>query len=362
MNLFSPLALGDIQLSNRIVMAPLTRLRADEAGVPNELLVEHYAQRAGIGMIVTEGTWPVQESRSYPRQPGIETEAQVEGWRRVADAVHEEGGRIVLQLMHGGRVSHPEITGTPRIVAPSAIAAPGETRTAAGKVDLPVPHALTLDEVRATIDAFVRGAENAIRAGLDGVEVHGANGYLIHEFLSPVSNVRDDQYGGSPENRARFAIEVTAAVVDAIGAGRTGIRLSPEHNIQGVLEEDGADVLATYTALAKGLAPLNLAFVDVLHPEPAGDLVQTIRRLSGAPLITNTGFATPTSREEALALVADGHADAVGVGRAAIANPDLAIRWELETEENELVGATIYGPDHVGYTDYPALETVRSAR
>ena len=356
--LFDPADFGALHLKNRIVMAPLTRLRAGEHGVPNDLLVEYYAQRAGLGLIVTEGTWPVQEGRSYPGQPGIETDEQVAGWARVADAVHAAGGTIVMQLMHGGRVSHPEIAGTPRIVGPSAIAAPGQTHTASGKVDMPVPHALTLEEMPEVVAGFVRAAQNARAAGLDGVEVHGANGYLLHEFLSPVSNTRTDEYGGSPENRARHAIEVTTAVAQAIGADRTGIRLSPERNIQGVMEEDSDDVLATYTAVAAGLAPLGLAFLDVLHPEPGGALVHAIRSTAGAPLVVNTGFETPTTRTDAIALVDDGLADAVGVGRAAIANPDLAARWQHDAELNEARPHLFYGNGAEGYTDYPALAEV----
>ena len=360
MKLFEPADFGALPLSNRIVMAPLTRVRAGEHGVPNDLLVEHYAQRAGLGLIVTEGTWPVQEGRSYPGQPGIETEEQIAGWRRVADAVHAAGGTIVMQLMHGGRVSHTDISQTPRIVAPSALAAPGQTHLADGsKVDMPVPHELTTDEVQEAVQGFVQAARNAVAAGLDGVQVHGANGYLVHEFTSSVSNTRTDQYGGSPENRARFAIEVTTAVAGAIGADRTGIRLSPEHGIQGVIEDDPADVRAVYTAIAEGLAPLGLAFVDVLHAEPTGDLVQHIRRTVRAPFIANSGFSALTTRDEALALVEDGHADAVGVGRAAIANPDLAHRWEHDTELNEPRPELFYGQGAEGYTDYPTLAEVR---
>ncbi|WP_022905333.1 alkene reductase [Curtobacterium sp. B18] len=361
MKLFEPAELGALPLSNRIVMAPLTRTRAGEHGIPNDLLVEHYAQRAGLGLIVTEGTWPVQEGRSYPGQPGIETDEQIAGWRRVADAVHAEGGRIVMQLMHGGRVSHTAISATPRIVAPSAIAAPGQTHLPDGsKADMPVPHALTTDEVHEAVQGFVRAARNAIAAGLDGVEVHGANGYLVHEFMSAASNTRTDEYGGSPENRARFAIEVTTAVAEAIGADRTGIRLSPEHGIQGVVESDPADVHAVYTAVAEGLAPLGLAFVDILHAEPTGDLVQHIRRTAGAPLVANSGFSALTTRDEAIALVEGGHADAVGVGRAAIANPDLAYRWEQDTELNEPRPEFFYGATAEGYTDYPTLAEARA--
>ena len=361
MKLFEPTDLGALHLRNRLVMAPLTRTRAGAEGIPNDLLVEHYRQRAGLGLIVTEGTWPVQEGRSYPGQPGIETDEQIAGWRRVTDAVHAEGGTIVMQLMHGGRVSHTDISGTPRIVGPSAIAAPGQTHLADGtKADMPVPHELTTAEVRETVQVFAQSARNAVTAGLDGVEVHGANGYLVHEFLSPVSNTRTDEYGGSPENRARFAVEVVTAVAEAIGADRTGIRLSPSHNIQGVLEEDAADVRATYTALAEGLAPLGLAFIDVLHAEPTGDLVQHIRTTSAAPFVINSGFGSITTRDEAIALLEEGHADAVAVGRAAIANPDLAHRWEQDAELNTPRPELFYGTGAEGYTDYPTLAEARA--
>ncbi|MFJ4175121.1 alkene reductase [Microbacterium sp. NPDC089696] len=355
MSLFEPAAFGALALSNRVVMAPLTRTRADDDGVPTETMAEYYRQRAGQGLIITEGTWPAAEGKSYPGQPGIVTPAQIEGWRRIAEAVHEAGGTIVMQLMHGGRVGHPEISGEPRVVGPSALAAPGETHTPVGKAQMPVAHALTLDEIPMVVEQFARAARNAIAAGLDGVEVHGANGYLVHEFLSPVSNIRDDRYGGSPENRARFAIEVTRAVAAAVGADRTGIRLSPQHNIQGVLEEDDADARATYLAVAEGLA-LDLAFVDVLAADPTTELVQSIRRTAGAPFIVNTGFSVPTTFAAAEELVTGGWADAVAAGRPVIANPDLVTRWHAEAELNEPRPALFYGRTAEGYTDYPALD------
>jgi N-ethylmaleimide reductase len=356
MDLFTPVTLGDLHLPNRVVMAPLTRLRASADGVPGELVAEHYAQRASIGLIVSEGTFPSAESRAYPGQPGIVTDEQVEGWRRVAEAVHARGGRIVLQLMHGGRVSHTEITGTDRIVAPSAIAIEGEAHTASGKVPFPVPHALTTEELVVVRDEFVAAAKRAIgEAGLDGVEVHGANGYLLHEFLSPVSNQREDEYGGSPENRARFVVEVTRAVAEAVGAGRVGIRLSPMHNIQDVVETDIDDVKATYDALVDGIAPLGLAYLSILHSNPTGELVQDLRTRFGGPLVINSGFGRVTSRDEAVTLIEQSHADAVAVGRAAIANPDLVERWQGEHPENEPNPATFYAVGAEGYTDYPRL-------
>ena len=353
MDLFSPVTLGDLHLPNRVVMAPLTRMRSSAEGVPGDLVVEHYAQRAGLGLIITEGTYPSAESRSYPGQPGIVTAEQTEGWRRVADAVHADGGRIVMQIMNGGRVSHTAITGTERIVAPSAIAIQGDVHTPEGKLPFPVPHALTSDELATIRDEFVAAARNAIDAGLDGVEVHSANGYLLHQFLSPASNQRDDQYGGSPENRARFVIEVTEAIAAEIGAGRVGIRLSPSHNIQDVLETDATDVAATYGTLVDALAPLGLSYLSVLHHEPTGELVQNLRSRFGGALITNSGFSSITTRDEAIGLIDDSHADAVAVGRLALANPDLVERWQNEHPLNEPNAATFYAAGAEGYTDYP---------
>ena len=355
MDLFTPVSLGDLHLPNRVVMAPLTRLRSSADGVPGDLVAEHYAQRASLGLIITEGTYPSAESRAYPNQPGIVTDEQVEGWR-VVEAVHARGGRIVMQVMNGGRVSHPEITGTDRIVAPSAIAIDGEAHTPSGKVSFPVPHALTTAELAVVRDEFATAARRAVQeAGFDGVEVHGANGYLLHEFLSPVSNQRDDQYGGSPENRARFVVEVIRAVAEAVGAGRVGIRLSPMHNIQDVVETDIDDVRTTYDAVIDGIAPLGLAYLSILHSNPTGELVQRLRTRFGGPLVVNSGFGQVTSRDEAVALIEQAHADAVAVGRAAIANPDLAERWQGEHPENEPNPATFYAVGAEGYTDYPRL-------
>ncbi|TYP86566.1 alkene reductase [Blastococcus xanthinilyticus] len=359
MDLFSPVRLGDLELANRVVMAPLTRMRSGRAGIPRDIVVEHYEQRAGVGLVVTEGTFPNEESRAFAGQPGIVTDEQAEGWRRVADAVHARGGRIVMQVMHGGRVSHPELTGT-RVVAPSALPIRGEVHVGGGvKQPFPVPHALTTDEARATLADFVAASERAVAAGLDGVELHGANGYLLHEFLSPASNQRDDVYGGSPENRARFVVEVATAVAEAVGPGRVGLRISPEHNIQDALETDREDVLATYGALMDGLRPLGLAYLSVLHVEPGGDLVQELRRRFGGPLIANSGFGTVTTREEALRLIDDAHAEAVAVGRPVLANPDLVARWRGEHPENQPDPATFYASGPEGYTDYPFLAAAR---
>lgn len=354
--LFSPMTLGELELPNRLVMAPLTRLRSGQEGIPGPLVAEHYRQRASLGLIVSEGTYPSPAGRSYPGQPGLVTPDQIAGWKKVTEAVHAEGGRIFAQIMHGGRVSHEDITGGHQVVAPSAIAVEAETRTSKGKQAHPVPHALTTDELPGILQEFVQGSLNAIEAGFDGVELHSANGYLLHEFLAPSSNQRDDLYGGSPENRARFVIEVVKAVVEAVGADRVGIRISPEHNVQGALELDAADAQETYGRLVDGLAPLNLAYLSILHKEPTSSLVQDLRARFGGTFLVNTGFGVITTRDEAVALVADGHADAVVVGRPAIANPDLARRWREGLPVNEPDPSTFYADGATGYTDYPAYQ------
>jgi len=354
--LFSPLSLGELELPNRLVMAPLTRVRAGKEGVPGPLVVEHYRQRASLGLIVSEGTYPSPAGRSYPGQPGIVTQEQIAGWKTVTDAVHAEGGRMFAQIMHGGRVSHEDITGGHEIVAPSPVAIDGETRTYTGKQPYPVPRELSTDELPVIIQEIVTASLNAVEAGFDGVELHSANGYLLHEFLAPNANVRTDGYGGSPENRARFVIETVNAVVEALGANRVGIRISPEHNVQGIAETDAADVRATYEVLVDTIAPLNLAYLSILHGEPTGELVQDLRARFNGTFLVNTGFGVITTREEAVSLVADGHADAVVVGRPAIANPDLARRWREGLPLNEPDQSTFYGEGAEGYTDYPAYQ------
>jgi len=354
--LFSPLTLGELELPNRLVMAPLTRLRAGEEGIPGPLLVEHYRQRASLGLIVSEGIYPVPVGQAYPGQPGIVSPEQVAGWKKVTDAVHAEGGRMFAQIMHGGRVSHSDITGGLPIVGPSAVAIDGVVRTPAGKQPYPVPHALSTDELPMVIQEIVTASLNAIEAGFDGVELHSANGYLLHEFLAPNSNIRTDSYGGSPENRARFVIETVNAVVAALGANRMGLRISPEHNVQGIAETDAADVRATYEVLVDSIAPLNLAYLSILHHEPTGELVQDLRKRFGGTFLVNTGFGVITTREEAVNLVAEGHADAVVVGRPAIANPDLARRWKESLPLNEPDPSTFYAEGAIGYTDYPMYQ------
>jgi 2,4-dienoyl-CoA reductase-like NADH-dependent reductase (Old Yellow Enzyme family) len=354
--LFSPLTLGELELPNRVVMAPLTRVRSGREGVPGPLVVEHYRQRASLGLIVSEGTYPSHAGQGFPGQPGLVTDEQLAGWTNVTGAVHEAGGRIFAQVMHAGRVTHPDTNGGRAVVGPSAVAIEGETRTYEGKRPYPVPHELSAEELSSVIEEFVQASRNAVDAGFDGVELHSANGYLLHEFLSPASNQRQDSHGGSPANRARFVLEVAQAVAAAIGAGRVGIRISPEHNIQDALETDADDVRATYGILMDTLAPLNLAYLSVLHKEPAGALVQDLRRRFGGPVLVNSGFTAMTSRDEAVSVLEDGHADAVVVGRQAIANPDLVRRWQEDLELNTPDPLTFYGEGALGYTDYPALQ------
>lgn len=355
-DLFDALTVKSWNLGNRLVMAPLTRNRADASGVPTDLAVEYYAQRASAGLIITEGTQPSAVGQGYPFTPGIHTAAQIAGWRRVADAVHERGGRIVTQLMHAGRIAHPDNKSGRESVAPSALTAPGEMFTPEGMKPHPLPRELELAEIPSVISEFVHAARSAVEAGLDGVEVHAANGYLIHQFLAPGSNQRSDTYGGSPENRARFAIEVTRAVAEAIGAEKVGIRISPAHNIQGATEEDAADVEATYGALIAGIAPLGLAYLSILA-DPRQDLVQRLRKDFGGVVIANDGFAQITTREQAQAILDDDLADAVAVGRLFLANPDLPARWASGAELNDPDPATFYGGGAAGYTDYPELST-----
>ncbi len=354
-DLFDALPVKSWELGNRLVMAPLTRNRADENGAPGDLAVEYYAQRASAGLIISEGTQPSAVGQGYLNTPGIHSPEQIAGWRRVADAVHARGGRIVVQLMHAGRVAHPDNKHGLESVAPSALAAPNAMFTADGLKPHPTPRALDLEEIPAVVAEYVHAARSAVEAGLDGVEVHAANGYLIHQFLAPGSNQRDDEYGGNPANRARFAIEVTRAVAEAIGPERVGIRISPAHNIQGATEEDPADVEATYAALIEGVAPLGLAYLSILA-EPRLDLVQRLRKDFGGVVIANDGFGQITTREKAQAILDEDLADAVAVGRLFLANPDLPRRWETGAGLNEPDGDTFYGGGAEGYTDYPFLQ------
>jgi 2,4-dienoyl-CoA reductase-like NADH-dependent reductase (Old Yellow Enzyme family) len=356
-SLFSPVSLGKIELANRIVMAPLTRVRAGSSGIPGDLMVEYYRQRASVGLIITEGTYPDHASQGWVGAPGIATDEQAAGWQRVTEAVHAQGGRIVMQIMHAGRAAHPDINGGRRVLAPSAIAIDGKAFTEKGEQPFPIPEAMTTAEAQTALQDFVAAARRAIEAGADGVEIHGANGYLLHQFLSPGANHRSDEYGGSPRNRVRFVVDVVTAVAKAVGAERVGLRISPEINISDTFETDRDDVLATYGTLADQLRPLGLAYLSVLHSEPGGELVQELRQRFNGKLIVNSGFlGGQTTREDATQLIEADHADAVVVGRALIANPDLVERWQNGHPENEPRPELFYAPSAEGYTDYPFLQ------
>jgi N-ethylmaleimide reductase len=352
--LLQPLDLGALALKNRLVMAPLTRNRAQADGTPNALMAEYYGQRAGsAGLIVSEATYVVQQGKPYPRVPGIANDDHREGWRLVTDAVHERGGRIVAQLWHGGRVAHPETTGEETV---SSSPVPFEAVTVytdtEAEATIPTPRELRTDEIAGLVQTFAEAARRAIEAGFDGVEVHAANGYLLQQFLSDGINRREDEYGGSAENRARFVVEVVRAVVAEVGAERVGIRFSPGEAAHEATERDGGDV---YRVLAKELAPLGLAYVHFML-QPGDPLLAELRQAFGTPLLLNTGFAVVTERDEAVSFVRDGHADASVVGRAFISNPDLTERWATDAPLNEARPQLYYGEGAEGYTDYPSLQ------
>jgi N-ethylmaleimide reductase len=347
---FESLTVGRWQLPQRFVMAPLTRNRAGAGHAPTTLNAEYYAQRATAGLIITEGTQPSAVGQGYPGTPGLHTDEQVAGWRLVADAVHARGGKIVAQLMHAGRIGHPSISGLPS-VAPSAITPAGQVFTPEGMQDYLEPRALETAELPGVVAEFVDAARRAVEAGLDGVELHAANGYLLHQFLADGSNTRTDAYGGSPENRARFVVEVAQAVTAAIGADRVGIRISPGHAAGDIVE---TEVEQTYTALVEGLAPLGLLYLHVLEG-PDTTYAESLHKLFDGPVIFNDGFTTTSTLDNAQELVDTGRADLVAFGRLFIANPDLVERLRTGAELNEPDAATFYGGDARGYTDYPAL-------
>lgn len=356
--LFDPLQAGALHLDNRITMAALTRQRAGEDGVPTALHAQYYAQRASAGMVVTEGVFPDFSNRAFPGQAGIADAAQTAGWRTVADAVHAEGGTLVMQIMHGGRMSHPDLLRGAQAEAPSAIGPGVPVRGFSGKLEGTVPRALETEELPRVIEEFRAAARRAVDAGLDGVELHGANGYLLHEFLSPSANHREDGYGGTPERRARLVVETVRAVAQEIGADRVGLRISPEHNVQGTVETDREDVLATYGALLEGIADLDLAYLSVLHAQIDGELVARLRETfrpahPGSAFLLNSGFREITELAEARHIVEDGLADAAVVGRELIANPDLVRRWRDGLETNVPDPGTFYTSGPEGYTDYP---------
>jgi N-ethylmaleimide reductase len=351
--LFCPYRLGDLELANRLVMAPMTRNRAGADGVPTPSMATYYAQRAPAGLIVTEGTQPSAVGQGYPFTPGIHTDEQAAGWRRVTDAVHEQGGRIFLQIMHAGRISHPSLQpGGDRPVGPSAVRPAGQVFTPTGLQDFVEPRALETDEIAGIVQDYADAAHLAVeKGGFDGVEVHGANGYLPHQFLAEGTNSRTDQYGGSAENRARFLVEVTTAVAAAVGGERVGVRLSPANSFNDIVEHETE---AVYAAVVAGLAPLGLTYLHVVQG-PAAVTAQ-IRQAWTGTLIVNAAFSLPTTQENLTGLLEDGPADLVAVGRAFIANPDLVRRLQLDAPLNPADETSFYGGTDVGYIDYPVLD------
>lgn len=346
--LFAPLRLGELLLRNRVVMAPLTRCRADPGRVPNALMVEYYRQRAGAGLILSEATSISPMGVGYPDTPGIWSEDQVAGWCRVTAAVHEAGGCIVLQLWHVGRISDPRYLNGERPVAPSAIAAPGHVSRVRPPQPFVTPRALSTAEVRATVGDYRRAAENARRAGFDGVELHGANGYLIEQFLRSSTNHRDDEYGGGRGNRARFALAATDAVIEVWGAGRVGMHLSPRGDGAVTGDEDPA---ATYAYLAKELGRRGLAFLCLRESQESPRLTPELRRAFGGPVIANESLDLATAGR----LLRDGDADAAAWGRWFIANPDLPRRLREGRALNEARPESFFTSGSEGYTDYPSL-------
>jgi N-ethylmaleimide reductase len=354
-HLFEPLALGKLMLPNRLVMAPMTRSRARD-GVQTPLAAEYYAQRAGAGLVITEGTQPCVIGQGYIDTPGLHTPKQVEAWRRVTDAVHEKQGRIFVQLMHSGRIGHPSLYPDGALpLAPSAIASGEQLYTPEGMLDHPTPREMNLNDIARAVEDHITAARYAIEAGFDGVELHGANGYLVHQFLADNTNRRTDAYGGSTGNRIRFAVEVAQAVGDAIGPERVGIRLSPGNTSNGIEESDPATL---YRALIRALAPLNLAYVHLM--EFGGrDVTKLIRDEWPGVLILNP-HATPEEEtvtpESAEAVLKEGLCDAVSAGSLWLANPDLPTRIKAGGPYNAPDPDTFYGGDHRGYTDYPTLD------
>jgi len=356
-HLLSTVQLGPYTLPNRMVMAPLTRNRAGAGNVPGPLNVTYYTQRASAGLVITEAAQVSPQGVGYPATPGIHSPEQVAGWRRITDAVHERGGRIFLQLWHVGRISHPSLQpGNALPVAPSAVAAAGEAQTYEGPQPFVTPRALETQEIPEIVEQFRRGAENAVAAGFDGVEIHGANGYLLDQFLRDGTNQRTDEYGGAIENRARLHLEVTEAVVSVWGADRVGIRLSPSSTFNDMSD---SNPVTTFSYLVAALNRFGLAYLHLLEPSEAdrwhgGIPIPTshFRPIFQGKLMVNGGY----DGNQADAAIASGNADLVSFGVLFIANPDLPERFRLDAPLNQPDPSTFYGGDAKGYIDYPALQ------
>lgn len=354
-DLFSPLTLGTISMKNRVVMAPLTRNRAGEGSVPHALNVKYYEQRASAGLIITEATPISPMAHGYPALPGIYTDAQVAGWKLVTDAVHAKGGKIVIQLWHVGRISHPSLLpNNAQPVAPSAIKPAGQAFTYQGLQDYVEPRALQASELPAIIQDYVHATKCAIAAGFDGVEIHAANGYLIDQFLRDGTNTRTDNYGGSFENRARLLLEVTQAVVDVIGADKVGVRLSPVNPFNDMKDSNPQ---AMFNYVAEALNQFDLAYIHAIEGGVHGGGLAdpfdfaAFRKLVKGQYMANLGY----DKVRGNAAIASGHADCIAYGVPFIANPDLVERFAKDAPLNEADSATFYGGTEKGYTDYTFL-------
>ena len=362
MDLFTPIQVGRYTLPNRIVMAPLTRCRAGEGNVPTLLNVNYYVQRASAGLIISEATQVSQQGMGYPATPGIHSSEQIAGWRLVTDAVHQQGGLIFLQLWHVGRSSHSSFQLDRALpVAPSAIAIEGELLTYEGMKPYETPRALELSEIPGIVEQFRQGAKNALEAGFDGVEIHGANGYLLDQFLRDGANKRTDEYGGSIENRARLHLEVTEAVVEVWGSDRVGIRLSPSSTFNSMSDSNPE---ATFGYLVEQLNRFNLAYLHLLEPSESdlrhgGHAVPTayFRPIYQGNLMANWDY----DQAKANAAIVSGDADLISFGKAFIANPDLPERFKLNAPLNSPDPDTFYGGGEHGYTDYPTLKELQLA-
>jgi 2,4-dienoyl-CoA reductase-like NADH-dependent reductase (Old Yellow Enzyme family) len=348
-HLLDPLRLGDLDLPNRVVMAPLTRVRANNPGqVPNALMVDYYRQRASAGLIISEGVPVIPQGVGYANVPGIWSEAQVEGWKAVTRAVHEVGGRIFMQIWHVGRISDPVFLNGELPVAPSAIKPQGTVSLIRPQREFVTPRALTTEEVKGVVEAFRQGALNAQRAGFDGVELHGANGYLLDQFLQDGSNRRTDEYGGSIVNRARLMLEATDAAISVWGPKRVGMHLAPRCDTHSMGDSDPA---ATFGYVAGELGRRGIAFICAREAQGPDSLGPSLKRRFGGVYIANEGF----TKASAEAIIAAGDADAVAFGKPFIANPDLPWRFAQNAPLNEPDSTTFYGEGARGYTDYPVL-------
>lgn len=349
--LFSPFAKGTLQLKNHLVMAPMTRSRAI-GNIPNELMATYYAQRSGAGLIITEGTSPSREGLGYPRIPGIYSDAQVAGWKKVTEAVHQNGSKIFLQLMHTGRIANVEnLPNGLQPVAPSNIKAAGAIFTdTLGMQEHSVPVALTLDSITRVVADFVKASTNAVLAGFDGVELHGANGYLLEQFLNPNVNNRTDQYGGNVENRSRLIVEIAKGIATAIGPDKVGIRFSPFSQLSDQAAYDTDEVQETYTHLSSELNKIGIAYLHIsANPDIPGELYTAIRNEFKNTIIFCNGL-TPETAEE---MLQNNSADLVAFGRGFLANPDFVSRIEKNAPLNNVDFNTFYAPGEQGYTDYP---------